>query len=172
MRGDRPRYAWILCNLNKFTPHARGSTVGICSICSKSPVYPACAGIDRWTLSTGRLGDSLPRMRGDRPLVLRTSLLTLLFTPHARGSTLRVPDLQRGRRVYPACAGIDLEPDKQMKGELGLPRMRGDRPRPSPGPASHSPFTPHARGSTARYHYRQHPMGVYPACAGIDRCCA
>ena len=46
MRGDRPFEKKGEKGFTLFTPHARGSTVGICSICSISPVYPACAGID------------------------------------------------------------------------------------------------------------------------------
>ena len=155
---DRPCYAWIL-QFEQVYPQRDDR--GICSICS-----------NRFTLrgsTGGHCGVMITIPHADDPGSAHFVIDSVVY-PHAR------IDLQcqicKGRRVYPACAGIDLEPDKQMKGELGLPRMRGDRPRPSPGPASHSPFTPHARGSTARYHYRQHPMGVYPACAGIDRCCA
>ncbi len=32
------------------------------------------------------------------------------------------------RRVYPACAGIDLRLNESPAHGAGLPRMRGDRP--------------------------------------------
>ena len=53
-------------------------------------------------------------------------------------------------------------------GELGLPRMRGDRPRLGIGLTMKHQFTPHARGSTCRLQESIHPIRVYPACAGID----
>ncbi len=55
-----------------------------------------------------------------------------------------------------------------MKFELGLPRMRGDRPLDVVLEYANSVFTPHARGST--FHNIPRPCAhcVYPACAGID----
>ena len=46
-------------------------------------------------------------MRGDRPIVVAQRDVTLLFTPHARGSTLTPPFCLVIDLVYPACAGID-----------------------------------------------------------------
>ncbi len=67
-------------------------------------------------------------MRGDRPGFSAVFPYFLVFTPHARGSTL----LQKHRilsvLVYPACAGIDLHWRLRLLQHLRLPRMRGDRP--------------------------------------------
>ena len=50
-----------------FTPHARGSTL-LCLVQKfLNIVYPACAGIDLWTIIAENLSIGLPRMRGDRP---------------------------------------------------------------------------------------------------------
>ena len=67
MRGDRPTDNYGLWGRVKFTPHARGSTVGIYLVPNSLLVYPACAGIDlrQWFLDLFDKG--LPRMRGDRP---------------------------------------------------------------------------------------------------------
>ena len=46
--------------------------------------------------------------------------------------------------------------------------MRGDRPVPSDAGYIEVPFTPHARGSTDRFHPFYKFFPVYPACAGID----
>ncbi len=90
------------------TPHARGSTVA--QAMQPVPVvgYPACAGIDLFDGITLDFSEGLPRMRGDRPIILGAIEGGLLATPHARGST-------SARRLhgpaavgYPACAGIDL----------------------------------------------------------------
>ena len=107
-------------------------------------------------------------MRGDRPSICAWSALEILFTPHARGSTL-----SRNLRlieyiVYPACAGIDLPQVRKVGPLVRLPRMRGDRPGPSPQMDRGREFTPHARGSTFLFHVSELSISVYPACAGID----
>ncbi len=50
MRGDRPRGLSLRTISQLFTPHARGSTYSSCPHTSNIFVYPACAGIDLWTL--------------------------------------------------------------------------------------------------------------------------
>ncbi len=88
MRGDRPLEREAKAKARAFTPHARGSTLAGTEWDGDLSVYPACAGIDlgiwRWLAAFLRL----PRMRGDRPPANRNSGLSLMFTPHARGSTL------------------------------------------------------------------------------------
>ncbi len=49
-----------------------------------------------------------------------------------------------------------------------LPRMRGDRPSSGRRVGGLRRFTPHARGSTIHLPLQAGPVGVYPACAGID----
>ena len=107
-------------------------------------------------------------MRGDRPIVVAQRDVTLLFTPHARGSTLTPPFCLVIDLVYPACAGIDrLYPLLDIP-RRSLPRMRGDRPSHRRHFLSCHRFTPHARGSTYAGPAPPWPGEVYPACAGID----
>ena len=154
-----------------FTPHARGSTSLPSRTRTDSQVYPACAGIDLWAFSYLVTLESLPRMRGDRPFVRARSSPMRKFTPHARGSTCRLPEHTCRAAVYPACAGIDQYATlktytsaclPRMRGDrpphcsysLGpprLPRMRGDRPYAEGIVLPPKPFTPHARGSTERW---------------------
>ena len=47
--------------------------------------------------------------------------------------------------------------------------MRGDRPLSVSPCLSVHLFTPHARGSTQLRDEKAQELGVYPACAGIDR---
>ena len=68
MRGDRPKPFSARFFVNRFTPHARGSTVGAIGSAGFWGVYPACAGIDLPNDAGGCNEYSLPRMRGDRPL--------------------------------------------------------------------------------------------------------
>ncbi len=107
-------------------------------------------------------------MRGDRPLSLAEYTLTLLATPHARGSTLDGGVRGHCRRGYPACAGIDPKLAGVLVDDGWLPRMRGDRPDQTTARTGRTLATPHARGSTRRRgrHHRQ--LRGYPACAGID----
>ena len=67
-------------------------------------------------------------MRGDRPQRRRFGDTYVEFTPHARGSTLQIPQHLLGFFVYPACAGIDPQGKNIIILVYSLPRMRGDRP--------------------------------------------
>ena len=87
MRGDRPPGRWTRGEKDKFTPHARGSTVFRQFEKFSNNVYPACAGIDPFACSFSASVAGLPRMRGDRPMWHNNSDGAGLFTPHARGST-------------------------------------------------------------------------------------
>ncbi len=69
MRGDRPYFEIKLVPWELFTPHARGSTSADIRVPLDTIVYPACAGIDRIFLAPPACSRSLPRMRGDRPLL-------------------------------------------------------------------------------------------------------
>ncbi len=128
MRGDRPLFPHVKTQAGKFTPHARGSTAHSLSFLIISLVYPACAGIDLVSLEPRVVLMGLPRMRGDRPDPVLVVLVKAEFTPHARGSTRSHTDRDGIRRVYPACAGIDLVHCFCGLQLHCLPRMRGDRP--------------------------------------------
>ena len=145
MRGDRPCCP-VYCPTVSFYPHA-----GIDPPHSPKKggfVYPACAGIDLNSTFSTRMMSGLPRMRGDRPRSHPVTEVGQSFTPHARGSTSSYPFNRTGVHVYPACAGIDLALRCLFESILGLPRMRGDRPRLPCWNSGVSWFTPHARGST------------------------
>ncbi len=131
MRGDRPQPVLTEGTPTTFTPHARGSTC--CRMCYDlhTIVYPACAGIDPRKEGPGRYVVCLPRMRGDRPSLAGHLLIVCEFTPHARGSTGDTLTARVIAWVYPACAGIDPPPVMWWESSMGLPRMRGDRPRSS-----------------------------------------
>ncbi len=107
MRGDRPSALSVTRNRAPFTPHARGSTHATSAPSLHSAVYPACAGIDLKSSPASSAWGSLPRMRGDRPRFKVPCEGVFRFTPHARGSTLRLIGLPSRWIVYPACAGID-----------------------------------------------------------------
>ena len=149
MRGDRPSKELGFIGWHTFTPHARGSTSSHGERPGSYLVYPACAGIDRKDIPSFLEKKSLPRMRGDRPTMrpaapIRSGftphargsteekqgkILSTKFTPHARGSTYPTNHNRIIFSVYPACAGIDPQTGFRNLPPVGLPRMRGDRPR-------------------------------------------
>ena len=88
MRGDRPLNWSTITDNNRFTPHARGSTLHASGGILQDEVYPACAGIDPRDPSFSRSPGCLPRMRGDRPEPAPQRSKKREFTPHARGSTI------------------------------------------------------------------------------------
>ncbi len=152
----------------QFTPHARGSTLFGPAVGRLDQVYPACAGIDLICYGGSSFKNSLPRMRGDRPVLASDSSQCSRFTPHARGSTQETAVVPCLAVVYPACAGIDLYQRPDGTWARGLPRMRGDRPKLLLSFGRPLPFTPHARGSTLAVTAASSTATVYPACAGID----
>ena len=92
------------------------------------PVYPACAGIHLIPLTLKEAQKCLPRMRGDPPAFTAHSSPVVMSTPHARGSTPHMYPTVLEMYVYPACAGIHLNPKEKEMRQEGLPRMRGDPP--------------------------------------------
>ena len=91
-----------------------------------------------------------------------------MFTPHARGSTVVPRSAVYRIRVYlPACAGD--RPATLSAGRRDnsvYPRMRGDRPCTIFIFIDLSPFTPHARGSTAVRPESLTSISGLPACVG------
>ena len=148
MRGDRPHLFVLQFGDPVFTPHARGSPYSWTFRGWIFHVYPACAGIDHFQRRRLSRRFRLPRMRGDRPMDNLGLSCCYRFTPHARGSTLRLSWRREVFLVYPACAGIDPMGKGCVLPGDGLPRMRGDRPVHIEKGFMTLKFTPHARGST------------------------
>ena len=168
MRGDRPSPRLMPRRRAAASPHARGSTVMTKVIKVSINGFPACAGIDLLLGGLGFVGTGLPRMRGDRPGLLRRLIPHDAASPHARGSTLRGLCGLVFQAGFPACAGIDPLTSIARVAGTWLPRMRGDRPQPNDRPQRSYWASPHARGST---HAARRPASAargFPACAGID----
>ena len=106
--------------------------------------------------------------RENRLLARKIQILSEGATPHTRGSTLAWP-MAFGQEVgYPAYAGIDPKMRKSKGLLSGLPRIRGDRPRPLQLRHVCGAATPHTRGSTCEYWRGMIGQLGYPAYAGID----
>ncbi len=66
------------------TPRARGSTRQLARGEPAADGYPACAGIDRYSLEEPGPDNGLPRVRGDRPFMLASTGQLAEATPRAR----------------------------------------------------------------------------------------
>ncbi len=111
----------------------------------------------------------LPRIRGDRPLLLVWPAILRLATPHTRGSTARLSAARQSEVGYPAYAGIDRVYIPRETIDEGLPRIRGDRPHSLTYLTIRKQATPHTRGSTIAATKFSGGSHGYPAYAGIDR---
>ena len=91
-------------------------------------IFPACAGVNPAppVLSKG-ISDS-PRMRGGQPFLSIGLSMVLVFTPHARGSTLPQIAYYVATRIHPACAGINPDDSGSIQNQKDSPRMRGGQP--------------------------------------------
>ena len=89
---------------------------------------------------------SFPRVRGDVPLNKKPVAEIILFSPRARGCSFT----RRGYRLYflvfPACAGMFLQPEIFRSVAEGFPRVRGDVPFNLSAQNVICLFSPRARG--------------------------
>ena len=110
-----------------FSPHARGSTPHPQSFRRGYRILPACAGVN---LSREWLYEPVysPRMRGGQPFLSIGLSMVLVFTPHARGSTLPQIAYYVATRIHPACAGINPDDSGSIQNQKDSPRMRGGQP--------------------------------------------
>ena len=89
-------------------PRTRGST--FCALLQppRHSVSPAHAGIDLVQTSGGQEFRSLPRARGDRPVLGHIAWRKGASPPRTRGSTQMLERTPSLKEVSPAHAGIDL----------------------------------------------------------------
>lgn len=71
-------------------------------------IHPARAGVNLVLVDFDDLDVYLPRMRGGQPSFMATLDRPEEFSPHARGSTLRIACLTTPVTILPACAGVNL----------------------------------------------------------------
>ena len=127
MRGDRPPPVRGQADKREATPYARDRPhpLWLADIHVRLPV---CAGIDPISIRCLSTAKWLPRMRGDRPVILLLPVKSMPATPYARGSTWLLIPCPPPSPGYPVCAGIDRALISRGLLSGRLPRMRGDRP--------------------------------------------
>ena len=133
-RGDGPEVREWLDQIARASPHTRGWTEFFVDRAADVSGFPAHAGMDPATGKRRSCSRRLPRTRGDGPLGHGLTAFVQLASPHTRGWTAGLGIGGRGRIGFPAHAGMDpARPGSRGRGG-GLPRTRGDGPRPnSPG---------------------------------------
>ena len=152
-----------------FSPHTRG--------CSASPflpnpvdkVFPAYAGMFRSRVGNPWPRVRFPRIRGDVPV--NTVILNhfIRFSPHTRGCSAAASSRALARRVFPAYAGMFLDPSYPISGGSSFPRIRGDVPGFAFCGESISVFSPHTRGCSHPCGNHEKRPSVFPAYAGMFR---
>ena len=147
MRGGQPARIVLMTLEAQFSPHVRGSTHETDTVNSDGMIHPACAGVN---LSREWLYEPVysPRMRGGQPFLSIGLSMVLVFTPHARGSTLPQIAYYVATRIHPACAGINPDDSGSIQNQKDSPRTRGGQPHVQVQWLYDDAFTPHARGST------------------------
>ena len=150
------------------SPHTRGST--LCSDLRDDgvSVFPAHAGIDLPGRHAKGPAVSLPRTRGDRPLLVMDVSSSVESSPHTRGSTSKATVNMEELKVFPAHAGIDRDMRTSRQISDRLPRTRGDRPVRPRNVLASLESSPHTRGSTRSCSWIWTTGPVFPAHAGID----
>ena len=120
----------------------------------------------------------LPRTRGDGPAELARPSAADSASPHTRGWTRSRSPGDLRNQGFPAHAGMDPARRTTRTEPVGLPRTRGDGPRPaaswkragwaSPHTRGWTPASPHTRGWTAEIAPGTGRRPGFPAHAGMD----
>ena len=169
MCGDGPPPRTPPALRRRFPPHVRGWTRVRPDPRVARGVSPACAGMDRYSISLRASDTGFPRMCGDGPLAARFDEYVDQFPPHVRGWTSARVGAPTMRSVSPACAGMDPSKARSARTAGRFPRMCGDGPRSPTWETRFASFPPHVRGWTRWNQPAARIDAVSPACAGMDR---
>ena len=128
------------------SPHTRGAQHDLHAGEREGGIIPAYAGSTRPRSPSRRCTGDHPRIRGEHPPIITSTVPSSGSSPHARGAPGRDREDLHGHGIIPACAGST----EHARGLL----------RPPAG------SSPHARGALVAGGLRHHLRGIIPACAG------
>ena len=168
-RGDGPTDLGVGSISSSCSPPARGWTGREEAGRRLLEVFPARAGMDRWTAPADRPATRVPRPRGDGPGQSIARVWVGLCSPPARGWTARVWMPNDRYYVFPARAGMDRIRSRSRTGATCVPRPRGDGPMAGNPPNAVAMCSPPARGWTGYHGAAAARAMVFPARAGMDR---
>ena len=182
-RGDGPRISPVKGEGYEPSPHTRAWTPCRAAVGRLRTGFPAHAGMDRSTTGGSPVTRRLPRTRGDGPFIGPGPMPAAAASPAQAGmdpclwdprpSARRLPPHTRGWTAdrarddfigqgFPAHAGMDPPPT------TGLPRTRGDGPKPQKEERDLTPASPHTRGWTHGQGGVVKCAAGFPAHAGMD----
>ena len=106
--GDVPSFSSLLLFPCKFSPRMRGCSAGRSSALPRRGVFPAYAGMFRFTGGLEAQADRFPRVCGDVPRQPPRFIETSRFSPRMRGCSDYKTCSSLGYGVFPAYAGMFL----------------------------------------------------------------
>ena len=151
----------------EFSPHTRGCSDPRLWDLDSAAVFPAYAGMFLLPLRRLVQHTCFPRIRGDVPAAPKASRAAYMFSPHTRGCSQC--DRFGGARgiVFPAYAGMFLNPALTGDDHASFPRIRGDVPISAIRGGHVSVFSPHTRGCSESDRQLDAIAPVFPAYAGM-----
>ena len=150
------------------SPHPRGWTRIAERYGVSAMGFPAPAGMDPSSRRGRSSSSRIPRTRGDGPRARWPEYSGPSDSPHPRGWTRGVAVLGVRRDGFPAPAGMDPPAAIGRSHRSGIPRTRGDGPRPIRSFTRPRVDSPHPRGWTCIFAARDLRGFGFPAPAGMD----
>ena len=152
-----------------FSPHTRGCSGELTELLENDVVFPAYAGMFRFTDVVDACVAGFPRIRGDVPLIPAMTEALTAFSPHTRGCSADRQLLRENNEVFPAYAGMFRRQHSRWLDQEGFPRIRGDVPRELTQASLPFAFSPHTRGCSSANGGSSGVSAVFPAYAGMFR---
>ena len=170
LRGDGPSHMRGTTARSMAPPPTRGWTFAGNGRRPDRNGSPAYAGMDPRRFPSECRWHRLPRLRGDGPRTRHAMAMRIGAPPPTRGWTPLGTYAHFTPAGSPAYAGMDPCSASAATPTTGLPRLRGDGPRPARHAQRILRAPPPTRGWTLRHRRRHRLAQGSPAYAGMDRC--
>ncbi len=149
------------------SPHPRGCSVGRDHGPDHLEVVPAPAGVFPGVTCDVNAGGRRPRTRGGVPGIIDLTIAKDRSSPHPRGCSLQLCEVEPGKVVVPAPAGVFPGPSP-VPARCGCrPRTRGGVPAVADAPDDRHASSPHPRGCSLDALPPETWLTVVPAPAGV-----
>ena len=169
IRGDVPTIIDIMQVLLAFSPHTRGCSRLRVRRQLRHLIFPAYAGMFRFSMMRKHCLKHFPRIRGDVPQPAITAPDALRFSPHTRGCSVYKNAWRMPHCIFPAYAGMFRMRLRSRSVWANFPRIRGDVPEAWKGMGLAQKFSPHTRGCSFSRRPNDRANSIFPAYAGMFR---
>ena len=132
-------------------------------------MFPAYAGVFPFLNGERWKDECVPRIRGGVPQLVAHRRSCASCSPHTRGCSHYDTRRNDGQGVFPAYAGVFLQPGRLSQAQTGVPRIRGGVPPYTSSFSSFTPCSPHTRGCSHGTCHTKPLDFVFPAYAGVFR---